>query len=288
MAPPTALPTEPNKAEPTKAALAPASATPFAPTPTPMTTTAPRARIVSRRDSQEARARGASAAEATVPTAPTPPPHDWAAIERRRKLAQARAAQTGARLHAGGERRQAHLEALKKEVLRAEAVEAPLQPTFYTPAKFRGGNSAGAGSRRSSFGDRLCPRKEHMHHRSLSREQRSQQLDLRGCTFQPAIHTRAPRKQQPSNHPAKRGGSAPPAPVARPHKDDDSVSTLSSGSAAGARAAGGDGRRSSGPSVFERNHEFGQIYKMRREKRKEELRKAVRACKGFSRILVLC
>lgn len=249
-----------------------------------MTTTAPRARIIVRRDSQEAKARGeAQHGLAAVPAPAALPPHDWEALERRKKLAQARAAQSGKRLHAAEERRQAHLETLKKEVLRAEAVEAPLQPTFYTPAKSRGsGAGGGAGSRRSSFGDRLCPPKEHLHQRSQSREQRSQQLDLRGCTFQPVIFTRPPRKHHHHKalHP-KRGGSVPAAPVAAggagPHKDDDSVSSLSSGSAAGA-AAGGHGRRSSGPSVFDRNHEFGQIYNMRREKRREELRKAVRGC----------
>lgn len=147
----------------------------------------PRARIVmveSKVGAGDTQAEGgaAAAAEAARPTLTpnTLPPHDWEAIERRRKLAaQRRAADAGKRLHAFEERRQSHVAALKKEVLRAEAAETPLQPTFYTPATSRGFTN-----RRSSFGERLCPPKEHLHRRFQSREQQSKELSLRGCTFQ--------------------------------------------------------------------------------------------------------
>jgi hypothetical protein len=236
------------------------------PGPAPATAPPPRARIVGEKPS--AQAQQASVLPALVPN--TLPPHDWEAIERRKKLAQRRSAESSKRMHAVEERRQAHLENLKKELLRAEAIEAPLQPTFFTPPKTRGANH----QRRSSFGDRLCPPKEHVHQRSLSREKQSAQTDLRGCTFKPVIYTR----QQKRGHGHGAGKRAPAG--AANHKDDDSVSSLSSGSSAGAA----HGSSSSGnkvkdaAGVFSRNYEFGQIYKSRREKLAEELRKTVRVC----------
>ncbi len=235
---------------------------------------APRARIVVRPDSGPNT--GAQAIAAAVPplVQNTLPPHDLEAIEQRQKLAQRRSTETGKRLHALAGRRQAHVESLKKELLRAEAIETPLQPTFFTPPKSRGAGE----QRRSSFVERLSPPKEHIHRRSLSREQQQAQIDLRGCTFQPVIFSRQQRAQQ------KRGASAPPKAKRTPaegsgHKEDDtgSVSSLSSGSvssgpANGTRAASG------GPNVFERSHEYAQIYQSRREILRQELHKAVRAC----------